>query len=669
MGRAASVDPRRLIGPVGRRALLLAVVVAAAAIALVARGTGVLNSLELSSVDARFHVRGTEQPPSDVVIVGLDQSSIAALATPGGLVPRTVHAELINDLRRAGARLIAVDFQFIGKGVGDGALTRAISAARPVVLATHDTDAGPVPILGLQHPASIGAVLGSVGVPTDSDGVVRRYLYAPVELRSFAVQAAGLWLGHPVPQSNFPDNSAWIDYDGPPGAYRTVSFVDVVKGRVPPSVFRGKAVFVGATDPLLGDVVQTPVSSTPMAGVEVHANAFATIIDGFPLRPVPGWIDIVLVLVVTVVPALLALRLPALYVIGGTLVALVLWFVAVQLTFDGGRIVSLVYPALGLVLAGAGAAGVDALMTTRELRTLSESVDRLAKTITRGQVIGDYRIEEQVGRGGMAVVYRATQLSLGRNVALKVIVPELANDAGFRARFQRESLIAASIDHPNVVPVYEAGTQGDLLFLAMRYVDGLNLRTLLQSEGPLAPDRASHLISQAAAALAAAHAHGLVHRDVKPANMLIDTSADDHLYLTDFGIARRVDSTTVVTDAGTPVGTVDYMPPEQINGEPVDARTDVYALGCVLYQVLTGAVPFERDSDVAKMFAHVSSDPPLASSLRPELTQRVDEVIRRAMAKRPEDRYASAQEFAQAAVSALAEVQVEASGAPPAHSP
>jgi serine/threonine protein kinase len=274
-----------------------------------------------------------------------------------------------------------------------------------------------------------------------------------------------------------------------------------------------------------------------------------------------------------------------------------------------------------------------------------------------GEQIAGYQIQEQIGRGGMAVVYRATQLSLDRSVALKVIVPEQADDPEFRARFQRESLIAASIDHPNVVPIYEAGRHGDLLFLAMRYVDGVTLRTLLQAEGPLPPDRAAHLIGQACAALGAAHARGLVHRDVKPANMLIDTSADDHLYLTDFGISRRVDSDTAATQTGSPVGTVDYMPPEQINGEPVDARTDVYALGCVLYQMLTGAVPFERDSDVAKLFAHVSSEPPAASAVRSGLTEGIDEVIRRAMAKRPDDRYPSAHELAQAAASALAEAQ------------
>jgi serine/threonine-protein kinase len=253
----------------------------------------------------------------------------------------------------------------------------------------------------------------------------------------------------------------------------------------------------------------------------------------------------------------------------------------------------------------------------------------------------------------MGVVYRATQQSLDRQVALKVIVPELADDPEFRDRFHRESLVAASIDHPNVVPVYEAGEQGNLLYLAMRFIEGVDLRALLQSDGPLPPDRAAHVIEQ----VAAAHAHGLVHRDVKPANVLVDTVAGDHVYLTDFGLARRVDSQSAATKTGMMVGTLDYMPPEQITGQKVDARADVYALGCVMYELLTGRVPFERDSEVAKLFAHVSMEVPSARGHRPELTERVDEVIRRAMAKRPEDRYQSARELAEAATAALAEVR------------
>jgi serine/threonine protein kinase len=368
---------------------------------------------------------------------------------------------------------------------------------------------------------------------------------------------------------------------------------------------------------------------------------------------------VLLVLALAALPGVLALRLPALYVLLGSLAALALLLVGVQVAFQSGRIVSLLYPALGLVLAGAGSAAVDSLMTTRELHTLSASIDRLVKRIGPGEMIGDYRVQELAGRGGMGVVYRAIQKSLDRQVALKVIVPDLADDPEFRARFQREALVAASIDHPNVVPVYEAGEEGNLLFLAMRFIDGVDLGTLLRSEGPLSPARAAHVVEQIASALGAAHARGLVHRDVKPPNVLVEKSTGDHVYLTDFGLTRRVDSTSDVTKTGTMMGTLDYIPPEQINGQEVDSRSDVYALGCVLYEMLTGRVPFERDTEVAKLFAHVSSAVPSARARRPELTARVDEVIRRAMAKGPDERYPSAEEMARAATAALAEVPAD----------
>jgi CHASE2 domain-containing sensor protein len=239
-------------------------------------------------------------------------------------IPRTLHAALIDRLHRDGARLIAYDVQLVGHkdAAGDAALTRAISAARPVLLATHDTEAGPVPVpAGERHPER-RAVIGSVGVPTDSDGEVRRMLYAPVQLQAFAIRAAELMLGDGVSERNFPDNSAWIDYAGPVGTFPTISIADAAAGRVPPATFRGKAVLVGYTDPALLDLVQTPVSGTPMPGVEVHANALATILGGFPLRQAPGWFDVLLVLALSALPGVLALRLPALYVLGGSLAAL-----------------------------------------------------------------------------------------------------------------------------------------------------------------------------------------------------------------------------------------------------------------------------------------------------------------------------------------------------------
>src|SRR5215217_4957258 len=219
-----------------------------------------------------------------------------------------------------------------------------------------------------------------------------------------------------------------------------------------------------------------------------------------------------------------------------------------------------------------------------------------------GDVFAGHRIEGLAGRGGMGVVYRATELTLDRVVALKLIAPALAGDPDFRARFLRESRAAASIEHPNVLPIYYAGELDDELYIVMRYVDGQDLRTLVRASGRLDAGRVAAIVAQVGAALDAAHARGLVHRDVKPANVLL--AADDHAYLTDFGLAKHMESTAALSKPGGWVGTLGYVAPEQIRGERVDARTDVYALGCVLYFMLTARVPCERETDHAKLWAH-----------------------------------------------------------------
>ncbi|MGI8592982.1 MAG: protein kinase domain-containing protein [Solirubrobacteraceae bacterium] len=270
-------------------------------------------------------------------------------------------------------------------------------------------------------------------------------------------------------------------------------------------------------------------------------------------------------------------------------------------------------------------------------------------SLAPGQQLAGYRIDAVAGRGGMGVVYRATQLALDRTVALKLIAPEVAEDSGFRERFQRESRIAASIEHPNVIPVYEAGEADGLLFISMRYVDGTDLRELLARGGPLNPIRAAGIITQVANALDASHVRGLVHRDIKPANVLIASRGSvEHVYLTDFGLSKQSSSQSGLTKTGQWVGTLDYVSPEQIEGKAVGLRTDVYALGCVLFQALTGVVPFERDSEVSKMWAHISEPPPAPSQRRPEVPPALDPVVARAMAKDPEHRFASAGELAAA---------------------
>ena len=245
----------------------------------------------------------------------------------------------------------------------------------------------------------------------------------------------------------------------------------------------------------------------------------------------------------------------------------------------------------------------------------------------------------------MGVVYLAEHMQLGRHVALKLLASTLAASQGFRDRFVRESRLAASLDHPNIVPVYDAGEADGLLYIAMRYVEGSDLATVLGQEGRLAPERALSIVEQVAGALDAAHARGLVHRDVKPANVLIE---GERCYLTDFGLTKPVEGGTALTDPGHFVGTVKYVAPEQITGGAVDARTDVYSLGCVVHECLTGEPPFRRDSDIATVYAHLEEQPPRPSELREELPPAIDPVISWALAKDPGGRFPSCGEFAAA---------------------
>ncbi|MGH3197970.1 MAG: serine/threonine-protein kinase, partial [Streptosporangiaceae bacterium] len=273
-----------------------------------------------------------------------------------------------------------------------------------------------------------------------------------------------------------------------------------------------------------------------------------------------------------------------------------------------------------------------------------------------GSRIAGHRLEEQIGRGGMAVVFRAFDERLGRQVALKVLAPGLAADEAFRRRFIRESRSAAAVDHPHIVPVFEAGEADGVLFLAMRYVPGGDVGTLVRRRGPLPPARAAAIISAVASALDAAHAAGLVHRDVKPANMLVDArpSQPDHVYLSDFGLTKGSRSSAGLTGTGHFLGTLDYCAPEQIQGGRVDARTDEYALACAAFELLSGQPPFPRDEGTAVLYAQLSAAPPLLTSRRRGLPAPADDVLLRALAKAPEDRFASCGEFAAALRRALA---------------
>ncbi len=273
---------------------------------------------------------------------------------------------------------------------------------------------------------------------------------------------------------------------------------------------------------------------------------------------------------------------------------------------------------------------------------------RLAPELAPGTVFAGCRIDDVINHGDMGIVYRAEELALQRPVALKLILPEYSSEERFRERFRRESRIAAAIDHPHVIPIFDAGEEDGLLYIMMRLVHGTDMRAVIAAEGHLEPRRAASIVQQVGSALDAAHARGMLHRDVKPSNVLL--ARRDHVYLSDFGLAKLESSGERLTRHGTIVARAEYVSPEQIMNQRVDARADIYALGCLLYEALTGEAPFATAASGQGPLAHLEAPPPSPSDLRPELPREFDEVVHRAMAKDPSDRYPSAGDLGQAAL-------------------
>jgi serine/threonine-protein kinase len=273
--------------------------------------------------------------------------------------------------------------------------------------------------------------------------------------------------------------------------------------------------------------------------------------------------------------------------------------------------------------------------------------------LSPGNTFAGYEVESVVGAGGLGILYRARQLRLDRPVALKLVEPDVARHPVVRERLRREARAVASLDHPNVVPLYEAGEEDGTVFIVTRWVNGTELGTLIGREGPLAPDRAARFAAQMAAALGVAHEQGLIHRDVKPSNVIV--TPEDHVYLTDFGLAKRAETEAGLTAADQVLGTVDYVAPEQIEGSEPDARSDIYSLGCVLYEMLTGEPPFAaHKGGMAKMWAQVNAEVTPLSQRRQDVPPAIDELVRRSMAKDPATR-PTAEQFERRALRAIGE--------------
>jgi CHASE2 domain-containing sensor protein len=634
----------------GSLAKLAAVAVVSSLAALAADRTGIGEGLELESVDARFSIRGEQPPPADVVLVVVDEQTLDQLDLRWPF-PRSRHARVIRRVAAAKPSAIAVDLQFTErtKDAEDNALIESIAASGDVVLGTTVVDdQGATNVLGGDEVvSSVGARVGTGLMPPDADGALRRVPYAINGLESFAVVAAEVATHRQV--LPFDERRTWIDYAGPPGTLRAYPYADVLRGRVPAESFRGKVVVIGTEASRLKDV--SPTSTTAgelMSGPEIQGNAIATVLDGLPLRSTGGLVDGLLIVVCALVAPLAALRLRSELAAAVAIAAGLAYLMSAQLLFGAGKIVPVVLPLLALALAllgtavvgrrrvpAAADAGMVALPPDEELgATLTDDA-------AEGDEIAGVRLEERIGGGGMGDVFRGEQPALARTVAVKVIAPALAADGRYRERFARESRLAAAIDHPHVLPIYDAGEDQGRLYLVMRYVQGADLGRRLGLGGPLDLETTAEVIAQVASALDAAHAHGLVHRDVKPANILIADrpAGPPHCYLADFGISRDLEASEDLTRTGALMGSVDYVAPEMVQEGRGDPAGDVYALGCVAFECLAGRPPFRRGSDVSTLWAHVNEPPPVLSDRLPAASVELDAVLARALAKDPQDRW------------------------------
>ena len=631
-----------------------------------------LQGPERASIDTRFAVRGERPADPDVVIVALDNATLRTLDARPPL-DRRIQARLIDRLDRAGARVIAFDFsleQPSGDPGADRAVALALMNARRAVagIAAPSKDGSVADLAGFVPFDDIDVLPGYTPLTLDPDGIVRRFTRAPMGLETFPLAAAEAFrVGRRI---RVPD-TALIDYPGPARTVPQLSYLDVLRGSFGRSSVRGRIVIVAPTATVIGDTHHVPVDST-MPGAEIHAAAMTTALDGFPLRLVSRkaarWLLAALgfaVPLLVVVAAGVVRRVRARRY-GGILLdspgpflaaavgaaALLGWLAIAQLSFNRGTVLPFVAGAVAILAATVTSVLVAAELSRRERRSVREqfaanpaSVSRRllasagrSRAVSARDLVAGYTIESLLGSGGMGTVWSAKQARLNRDIAVKVIRGEYANDSAYRARFVAEAYRASAITYPNVVPVIDAGDASGVLYIAMQRIDGVSLSQLLRDSGALDGHLAVQLLYPVARALDYVYAEheGLLHRDVKPSNILVPHADPSHTYLLDFGVALDA-----AESAGRawPAGSKPYLAPERWAGREGRAA-DVYALAATLYECLTGEQPFAAESDLR--LAHETAPRPRVTQRRPDLPPALDATIAAGMSVEPSSRPASA---------------------------
>jgi CHASE2 domain-containing sensor protein len=648
----------------GRLWSTAAVATAAAGLAIAVDSLGLFEPIEGAALDARFEIRGEAARPDGVVIAAIDDDTPLEL-DDGYPLPRRRHAQAIDRLSAAGARAIAYDITFedAKAPAGDRAMSASIRRAGNVVLATARVardGSQNVPFLGQSRDVrDIRAQAGYSGVEAP---VARRVPAGTGGVPSLSV-AATREAGKAVERDWFTDNELWVDYPGGPGAIETVSFADLVRGRVPDRVVRGRVVVVGSTVSSDHDFHATSAPGDELiSGAEIHAAAIASMLSGSPLRDAPGWVLWLYVAVGGALGALAGRRIASIPGIGLFAGAAALILAVNQGLFERDLVVPVGAPLLALGLATAGSIALSTRDLARqrdELRRDFAAFDpRAVQSVLQGtetdlgpaaeQIVSGYRLESLVGRGAMGVVYRATELASQRVVAVKVLPPHLADDPDYRRRFEREAAAASAISSPHILPVYASGEEDGVLFLAMRLVEGRDASMAVKEDGPVDAATAVSIVAAVASALEAAHSMGLIHRDVKPSNILLDTR-NDGVYLADFGLARPIDGGTITTERQL-LGTLAFAAPEQLRGERLGPAADIYALAGVFHFLVSGRTLYPYEDGAAVMAAHLSAPPPTLDGD----CAIFNAALGRALAKAPEARWPTATRFSAELTQAMA---------------
>ncbi|MEN2983995.1 MAG: CHASE2 domain-containing protein [Dictyoglomaceae bacterium] len=604
--------------------------------------------LENRSIDWRFHIRGEKKPPKDIVIIGIDDESLLEIGNwPWS---RTVHVKLLDIIKGQKPKLIVFDIIFDIETKEDKIFAKKIEALNNVLLSSYlFSSADPklnVILFQVRESTPLlkkSAIYNGISnLVLDKDKVVRKGKLYFEDFNRNKYYSLALYAYSYVTKTSIPSllkifpSEFYINFSGGPYNIKVIPYYSILKGEADVSILKNKIVFIGAVSELLKDSYLVPftgykrwgkISLGNMSGVEIHANILSNLLDKNYLRSFPFWFNLLISFLILFITGLIQGKRIVINLIIAFVSIVIYSFISLYL-FNKNLIIPFTSPIFSIVLGFIG-------------NILYQNI--LPKESLEGLIIkGRYRLIKKLGAGGMATVYLAKDLSTRDNVAIKILHPQFSEDSQTVERFLREAKASAILEHPNIVRVFDQGKEGNYYFIVMEYVTGKNLKKIIEEKGSLPPFYAKEIILEVAKALDYANSKNIVHRDIKPQNIMI--TLDGKVKLMDFGIAH-LGSLSTITQTGVFMGTPQYASPEQAEGSKVDIRSDIYSLGVVFFELLTGFLPYSGETTIAVMFKKIQEELPDPRSIKPEISEGLAQIVMKMTARFPEDRYQNPKEL------------------------